>query len=219
MVGQSIAGKLSELGHGVMVGTRDTEKTLAHKEPTQMGLPPFGVWHKEHPKVKLGTFAQAAAFGEILVNATSGTATMEVLKLAGEKNLGSKTLIDVSNPLDFSKGMPPSLSVCNTDSVGEQIQRSYPAVRVVKALNTLTAMVMVNPGSVNNGDHHLFICGNDAQAKVKVKDLLSSFGWKEESFIDLGDITNARGTEMILPLWVRLYGVFRSPMFQFKIVR
>jgi predicted dinucleotide-binding enzyme len=219
MVGQAIGGKLSELGHNVTIGTRDVAGTLAKTERTPMGMPPYSAWQKEHPNVLLATFADAAAFGELLFNCTSGMVSLEVLKLAGEKNLGSKILVDVSNPLDVSKGIPPSLSVCNTDSLGELIQRTFPALKVVKALNTTNATVMVNPRSVANGDHSLFICGNDVEAKRAVKDLLASFGWNLDHVLDLGDITNARGTEMILPLWVRLYGLFQSPMFQFKIVR
>src|SRR5690606_31554142 len=120
---------------------------------------------------------------------------------------------------DFSKCMPPSLTVCNTDSLGEQIQREFPDTKVVKALNTLTGPLMVNPAAVANGEHNLFLCGNDADAKSKVKELLKTFGWKEESFMDLGDITAARGMEQILPIWVRIMSTLGTSMFQFKIVK
>lgn len=144
-------------------------------------------------------------------------AALDALKLAGTGNMNGKILIDVSNPLDFSKGMPPTLSVCNSDSLGEQIQRAYPGVHVVKALNTMNCNIMVNPSLVP-GSHDAFVSGNDAGAKAKVTDILKNwFGWK--TVIDLGDITTARGTEMLLPIWIRLMGKFQSPNFNFKIVR
>jgi predicted dinucleotide-binding enzyme len=218
MVGQAISGKLVELGHDVMIGTRDVATTLARTEPHPYGFPPFSVWHKEHPLVKLGSFAEAAAHGEMLINATNGTGSLQALELAGEAHLNGKVLIDIANPLDFSQGMPPALSVCNTDSLGEQIQRTYPNVKVVKTLNTVTAFLMVNPAQVGNADHTLFVCGNDASAKAQVTEWLKGwFGWKD--VIDLGDITNARGTEMLLPIWVRLFGVLQTGMFNFKIVK
>ena len=142
--------------------------------------------------------------------------SIEALKMAGAGNLKGKILIHVSNPLDFSKGMPPTLSVCNTDSLAEQIQRTFPDTRVVKALNTMGNPVMVNPGLVP-GDHDVFICGNDAQAKTNVVGILKSFGWN--SPIDLGDISAARGLEMILPIWLRLFGLFQTRNFNFKIVK
>jgi predicted dinucleotide-binding enzyme len=133
-------------------------------------------------------------------------------------NLKNKILIDIANALDFSKGMPPSLVVCNTDSLGEQIQRAFPDTKVIKTLNTMNCNLMVNPGLVANGDHDIFISGNDVEAKATVTKILRDwFGWK--SIVDLGDITNARATEMLLPIWVRLYGKFQSPNFNFKIVR
>ena len=218
MVGQTLSGKLVELGHDIMLGTRDVAGTLARSEPNQYGFPAFSVWQKQNPKVKLGTFADAAKHGEAVINATNGTASLDALHLAGEANLNDKILIDVSNPLDFSKGLPPTLSVCNTDSVGEQIQRAFPGVKVVKTLNTATVFLMVNPGLVAGGDHTLFVCGNDAAAKTQVSAWLKDwFGWQD--MIDLGDITNARGTEMYLPLWLRLWGALGSGMFNVKVVK
>ncbi|MGA3110163.1 MAG: NADP oxidoreductase, partial [Candidatus Bathyarchaeia archaeon] len=152
----------------------------------------------------------------VIFNCTAGTASLAALTAAGASNLKGKVLIDVANPLDFSKGMPPTLSVCNNDSLGEQIQRTFPSVKVVKALNTMNCILMVEPTLVP-GEHEVFVCGNDAQAKERVKEILKSFGWK--SIIDLGDITAARGTEMVLPLWLRLMGLFQSPKFNFKIMR
>jgi hypothetical protein len=216
-VGQAIAAKLAELGHGVFVGTRDPEATLARTNPDIFGNPPFKVWRGKHVDIEFGTHAQAAAHGELVVNATAGTGSIEALRAAGEKNVAGKILIDIANPLDFSKGMPPSLTVCNTDSLGEQIQRAYPEVKVVKALNTMNAYLMVGPQQLAGGEHTAFVSGNDAAAKKRVTELLRSFGWKD--IVDLGDITTARGTEMYLPLWARLYMSLGNPMFSIKIVR
>jgi hypothetical protein len=217
MVGQTIGGRLAQLGHDVMIGTRDVAETLARTAPDGMGNPPFSAWLKQNPKVKLGTFAQAAAHGELVVNATNGFAAIDILKAAGEANLNGKTLIDISNPLDFSKGMPPTLFVKDSDSLAEQIQRAFPRANVVKTLNTMTASVMVNPGQLAGGDHTVFVSGNDAGAKAQVAELLKSFGWRD--IIDVGDITTARGTEMLLPIWLRLMGALQTPLFNFKIVQ
>jgi predicted dinucleotide-binding enzyme len=216
-VGQAIAAKLAELGHGVFVGTRDPAATLARSDNDMFGNPPFKVWREKHAGVEFGTFAQAAAHGEIVVNATQGAVSIEALKAAGEKNLAGKILVDIANPLDFSKGMPPSLTVCNTDSLGEQIQRAFPQTKVVKTLNTMNAYLMVGPNKLADGNHTVFVSGNDAGAKQQVSGLLESFGWRD--IVDLGDVTTARGTEMILPIWVRIWGATKNPMFQFKLVR
>jgi predicted dinucleotide-binding enzyme len=216
-VGQTIAAKLAELGHAVFVGTRDPAETLARTNPDMFGNPPFAVWREQHPKVQFGTLAQAAAHGEIVVNATSGGGSLAALEAAGAGNLAGKVVIDLANPLDFSRGMPPSLTVCNTDSLGEQLQRAFPAARVVKTLNTMNAYLMVGPDKVAGADHTVFVSGNDAAAKQTVSELLRSFGWKD--ILDLGDITTARGTEMILPIWVRIFAATGSPMFQLKVVR
>jgi predicted dinucleotide-binding enzyme len=216
-VGQTIAARLSELGHGVVVGTRDPAATLARTERDVFGNPPFKAWRENHPNVELGTLAHAAAHGEVVVNATQGAGSLDALKAAGENNLAGKVLLDIANPLDFSKGMPPSLTVCNTDSLGEQIQRVFPRTKVVKALNTMNAYLMVGPRQLAEGAHTVFVSGNDAAAKQTVTELLRSFGWQD--IFDLGDITTARGTEMILPIWVRIFGATKNPMFQFKLVR
>jgi 8-hydroxy-5-deazaflavin:NADPH oxidoreductase len=217
VVGKTIATRLAGLGHDVMVGTRDPQKTLSRTDPDQYGNPPFSAWQQEHPEVKLGTFGDAAAHGEMVVNATAGAVSLEALKQAGEENLNGKILIDTSNPLDFSKGMPPTLSVSNTDSLGEQIQRRFPEARVVKTLHTMNAYLMVDPTELADADHTVFVCGDEAGAKSTVTELLRSFGWTD--IIDLGDITNARGTEMLLPVWLRLFGALQKPIFNFKIVR
>ena len=218
MVGQSLAEKLVSLGHEVAMGTRNIEKTVATKGKDAMGRPAIGDWLPLHPEVKLATQSDAAAFGELIINATSGFGAISALENAGRENLKGKVVLDISNPLDFSKGMPPSLWVCNTDSLGEMIQREFPEARVVKSLNTMNAYLMVNPSLVA-GDHTVFMCGNDSGAKGEVKTLLNAFGWKDENIIDLGDISTARGTEQLLPIWVRLMGAFGSPMFNFSIVK
>jgi len=217
VVGQTIAEKLVQLGHQVMIGTRDKQATLAKTGKDNFGRPPFSEWLRNNSKVQFGTYSEAASFGELLVNATSGTGSIEALKLAGENNLAGKVLLDISNPLDFSKGMPPSLTICNTDSLGELIQRTFPKLKVVKSLNTLTAYLMVNPGLLPEPTN-IFLNGNDAEAKSEVKKLLTTFGWNEKDIIDMGDITTARGTEQLLPIWVRLWGTLQTPMFNFKVV-
>ena len=206
IVGSTVGTKLVQLGHDVMMGSRTADNRKAHEWVMANGS-----------RASQGTFADAGSFGEIIFNCTPGMVSLEALRMAGEKNIGSKILVDISNPLDFSKGMPPSLSVCNTDSVGEQIQRAFPQLKVVKALNTVNCNLMVNP-SMLQGEHDIFVSGNDVVAKAKVVDILKNwFGWK--SVLDLGDISGARAQEMILPIWVRLMGIFKSPGFNFKVVR
>ena len=151
------------------------------------------------------------------MNATNGAGSLEALRAAGEENVDGKILIDIANPLDLSGGMPPSLFVSNTDSLGEQIQRAFPTVRVVKALNTMNAFVMADPSLVAGGEHSVFVSGNDEQAKARVTEILRSFGWKD--VIDLGDITTARGTEMYLPLWLRLWGALGTGTFNISVMR
>ena len=207
-VGDTIGSKLIELGHEVMMGSRtvNNEKALAFLS-------------KHSVNASAGTYADAAVFGEIVFNCTSGSGSLEALKSAGENNLNGKILVDIANPLDFSKGMPPSLFVVNTNSLAEEIQKEFPQLKVVKALNTMWCGIMVNPGLINAGDHHTFIAGNDAGAKGKVKEILISFGWAEQNILDLGDITKARGTEMYLPLWLSIYGATNNGAFNIKVVR
>lgn len=208
VVGKTIGSKLIELGHQVMMGSRtsNNEKALA--------------WVIESGALaSQGTFADAASFGEMVFNCSKGEFTLEVIKLAGEKNLSGKILIDVSNPLDFSKGMPPILSIINDNSLAEEIQKALPETKVVKTLNTMNCNLMVNPLLLKGGDHTVFMNGNDNDAKTEVSKLLQSFGWHSDNIIDMGDIATARGTEQLLPIWIRLYGKFGTPMFQFKIVK
>jgi 8-hydroxy-5-deazaflavin:NADPH oxidoreductase len=217
IVGQTIAARLAELGHVVTIGTRDPDATMARTDPDMYGNPPFSVWREAHLDIALGTFAEAGAHGELVVNSTAGAASLDALSAAGTQNLDGKVILDIANPLDFSQGMPPSLLVSNTDSLAEQIQRAFPGTRVVKALNTMNALVMVEPNRLAGGDHSVFVSGNDSEAKAGVTELLRSFGWTD--IIDLGDITTARGTEMLLPIWVRLFGVIQNPIYNFKVVR
>jgi 8-hydroxy-5-deazaflavin:NADPH oxidoreductase len=205
-VGETIGSRLIELGHTVKMGSRTSTNEKA------------AAWvAKSGDAASAGTFADAAAFGELIINCTKGEFTIEVLTMAGTENLSGKVLIDIANPLDFSNGMPPSLSISNTDSLGELVQRSFPDTHVVKALNTMWCGIMVNPRMLN-GTHHTYLCGNNAEAKQKTTNLLQQFGWAENEIIDLGDITNARGTEGILPLWLRVYGATKNGAFNFGIV-
>jgi predicted dinucleotide-binding enzyme len=216
-VGQTLAGRLAELGHEVTVGTRDVTATLARTDSDAMGNPPYSAWAAAHPAVRLAPFAEAAAAADLIVNATSGDVSLAALEAAGRDNLAGKVLLDVSNPLDFSAGFPPTLFVKDTDSLAEQIQAAFPDARVVKSLNTLTAALMVEPRQLADGDHSIFMSGNDAAAKETVAALLASFGHTD--VIDLGDISTARGPEMYLPIWLRLMNALSVPIFNIKVVR
>ena len=193
MVGNAIAAKLADLGHEVRIGSREAGEGK-------------------------GTFADAAAFGELAFNCTSGVHSLAALEAAGAENLAGKVLVDVANALDSSAGRPPTLAVANTDSLGEQIQRAFPAAKVVKALNTMNCEVMVDPAKVP-GAHNVFVCGDDADAKLQVGDLLQSFGWPAESIVDLGGIEAARGAEMYVAFWLRLWGTLGTGHFNIAVVR
>ena len=194
VVGHTLATRLVGLGHAVTMGARRAGNEKATAWVASAG-----------DQAAEGSFAAAAASAALVINATSGMASIEALIAAGAQNLAGKVLVDVANPLDFSKGMPPTLSVCNTDSLGEQIQRTFPEARVVKSLNTVNCDVMVHPDIVP-GTHTMFVAGNDEAAKDEARALLESFGWPPEDVLDLGDITASRGMEMYLPLWLRLWG-------------
>jgi hypothetical protein len=197
MVGTAIATKLVSAGHEARMGSRSRDNPKAKEWVEKAGR-----------GASQGTFADAAAFGEVVFNCTMGAASLEVLQAAGSANLRGKILVDVANPLDFSRGMPPSLFAGNTDSLGERIQAAFPDAKVVKALNTVNASVMVDPGRVR-GDSDVFVCGNDVGAKAEVTRILTKeFGWK--NVIDLGDITAARGTESYLLLWLRLWRALKT---------
>lgn len=198
-VGQTIGTHLVSNGHIVMLGSRSSNNPTAVK------------WATEHNS-RQGTFSDAALFGDIVFNCSFGNASLEVVKLAGIQNLHNKILIDVANPLDFSMGMPPRLTICNDSSLGEEIQKILPGTKVVKALNTVNNEIMVNPGKINGGGAELFICGNDEEARATVTELLvQEFGWKRECVIDLGGIIHARSTEALLLFFISIamkYGTF-----------
>ncbi len=208
MVGDTIGSRLIELGHSVMMGSRTASNEKAK-----------GFVAKHKSGASTGTFADAAAFGELIFNCTKGDGSIEALKQAGAA-VDGKIIVDVSNPLDFSKGAPPSLipSLSNINSLGEEIQKTFPLAKVVKTLNTMWCGLMVNPNMIGGGNHTNFISGNDAEAKAKVKVLLNEFGWRNENILDLGDITNARGSEAVLPIWLRVWGATQNGAFNFKVV-
>ena len=208
MVGTTIATKLVELGHRVTLGTRTPDNPKAQAWLAAVAS----------ERAAVASFSDAARAAELVFNCTAGVASLEALRLAGAEALAGKILIDVSNPLDFSHGMPPRLSVCNDDSLGEQIQAAFPETKVVKTLNTISAPLMVDPRSLA-GDHVVFVSGDDADAKrfVTQELLRDAFGWPE--VIDLGGIATARGTEMYLPLWLRLWGALGTAQFNLAIVR
>jgi len=216
-VGRALAEGFVREGHDVLVGTRDVDELMARTEPDRMGTPPFAEWLGEHAGVAVGAFSHVGEHAELLVNATLGTASIDVLRAAGLAEAPGRIVIDASNALDHSGGFPPSLFVVNTDSLAEQIQREFPDARVVKAWNTMTASLMTNPGLLSGGDHSIPICGNDDDARRQVADLLRSFGWRD--VVDLGDLTAARGMEAYLLLWLRLYGAAGTPLVNVKIVR
>jgi hypothetical protein len=220
IVGQTFASKLISLGHEVMLGTRNVSEKLSSTAKDVYGNPPFREWYAAINNVKLGTFEEAASFGEIILNVTQGGNSINALKLAGSKNLDGKILVDIANPLDFSQGMPPCLmpALSNINSLGEEIQKMFPQLKVVKTLNTMWCGIMVNPNLIGEGDHTNFICGNDDDAKTKVKSLLIEFGWKNENLLDLGDISSSRGTEAILPVWLRIWGATQNGAFNLKVV-
>jgi predicted dinucleotide-binding enzyme len=207
MVGRAIGTKLVELGHDVLMGSRSADNERAAEWVASAGA-----------GARQGTFADAAAHGELLFNCTAGEASLEAIGSARRGDLEGKILVDVSNPLDHSRGMPPGLFTSTFDSLGEQIQRAHPDTRVVKTLNTVNCEVMVDPGKVP-GEHDVFVCGNDEAAKAQVVELLRSFGWPAEHVLDLGDITTARGTEAYLMLWIRLWGALQTGHFNVRVVR
>jgi predicted dinucleotide-binding enzyme len=205
--GRAIATRLLQLGHEVTMGSRSAGAEALNEWLEEAGEDAHG-----------GTFAEAAVAAELVFNCTAGTASLEALKAAGAENLAGKTLVDVANPLDFSAGFPPTLSVCNDESLAEQIQSAFPETRVVKSLNTVNNAVMVDPGRVR-GEHSVFVCGDDEAAKAQVRALLEAIGWPPDSIVDLGDLTGARATEMYVALWVRLYGTLDTADFNIAIAR
>ena len=207
MVGKAVAGRLVGLGHRVTMGSRTADNESATAWAAAAGA-----------LADCADYAGAASAAELVFNCTAGAGSLAALHAAGEHSLAGKVLVDVANPLDFSDGMPPTLFVSNTDSLGEQIQRAFPDARVVKALNTVNCEVMVDPSRVS-GEHDIFVCGNDEPAKAEVRELLRGFGWPDSSILDLGDISAARGTEGYLAIWLRLWGVTGTGDFNIKVVR
>jgi predicted dinucleotide-binding enzyme len=209
-VGATIGSRLVDLGHQVMMGSRtaNNEKALAFVSKHQ------GI------NAAAGTFSEAATYGEVIFNCTKGEYSLDAIALAG-KGINGKVLIDVSNPLDFSNGMPPHLipNLANTNSLGEEIQKRFPETKVVKTFNTMWCGIMVDPNLVGGGNHINYVCGNDASAKNTTINILKQFGWKNECLLDLGDITNARGTEATLLIWLRVYGATKTGAFNFNIIK
>jgi predicted dinucleotide-binding enzyme len=207
VVGTTLGGGWVAAGHEVRLGSRSADNAAAVS------------WAAEHgAAASHGTFADAASFGEVVVNATSGAATLAALSAAGADQLAGKVLIDVSNPLDFSGGFPPTLLVKDTDSLAEQVQRAFPLTRVVKTLNTMGASVMVAPGSLSEPSD-AFVAGDDAAAKDTVRGLLAGLGWSADHVIDLGTVDAARGMEMYLPLWLRIMQASGTADFNLRVVR
>jgi predicted dinucleotide-binding enzyme len=199
VVGRALAGRLAGLSHEVVVGTRDPDATLARTEPDRQGTPPYSQWQEQNPAVRLVSLADAGAHAELLINATAGAGSVDALTAAGVADRDGLVVLDVANPLVFS-AEGPALSVANTDSLAETLQRAFPNAHVVKSLNTMNAAVMVDPARVP-GDHVVFVAGDDASAKETVTRLLGEFGWGTGRVVDLGGLTAARGAEMFVLLW------------------
>jgi 8-hydroxy-5-deazaflavin:NADPH oxidoreductase len=199
-VGPALGKAFSGVGHDVVIGTRDPEQTKRREQWAGVDLP-------------LAAYEDLDA--EVFINATNGRGSLSALQAVGEA-LNGHVLIDAGNPLDFSQGFPPSLFVCNTDSLAEQLQREFPQARVVKMFNTMANEVMINPRGLNN-DSTIFVAGNDPAARQTATSLAADLGWTD--VFDLGDLTAARGLEMYLPLWVRILAQLGRPHFNIKLVR
>ncbi|MBU2661928.1 NAD(P)-binding domain-containing protein [Actinoplanes bogorensis] len=210
MVGRGLAGRLARLGHDVVVGTRDADATAGRSD--------FQEWQQAHPDVGLLPFAQAGAFGELVINASAGASSLAALDAVGADNLDGKVLLDLAIPLDLSQGLPPTLLIAADDSLGERIQRAFPGARVVKSLHTMYFEIMIDPARIP-GPHSVFVAGEDAAAKKTVSELLGEFGWPQDAIIDLGGITTARGTEMYSRLYFDLVGAFGDFNFTINVVR
>lgn len=215
VVGRTLAARWAELEHSVAVGTRDVSAT--HSRMDSDGGVSFADWLAANPRISLLDFAAAGRFGEVVVNATNGAASMQALIGVGADNLAGKVLVDVANPLDFSQGFPPTLLLKDNDSLAEEIQRGFPDARVVKTLNTVTADVMARPDRVGDGGTSVFLSGDDPAAKSVAAELLRDLGWRD--IIDLGDVTTARGPEMYLPLWLRVMAAQGTALFNIQVVR
>lgn len=214
VVAQTLGTKWIGLGHDVAIGTRDPSKV----DEKKMMATSLREWRAQtENRGKIVTFQEAAAFGDVLVNATGGTVSIEALKQAGADKVGGKVLIDIANELDHSRGMPPRALASDDRCLAEKIQAAFPNLKVVKTLNTISALVMVNPKGLAGGDHTVFLSGNDAAAKSQVTELLRGLGWSD--ILDLGDISTARGPEMYMAFWLRLWGATRTPNVNIKVQR
>jgi predicted dinucleotide-binding enzyme len=218
VVGQTVAARLAGLGHEVALGTRDPQATLERSEPDRFGNPPLRDYLTTHPDVILAAFADAAAGADLVVNATNGEVSQAVLTAAGADNLAGVVVLDIANVLDFANGFPPNVGVGLSDSLAEQLQRAFPQARIVKALNTMNAYLMVDPAQLAGGDHSVLVAGDDEDAKKLVGEVLASFGWRD--IVDLGPLSAARGAELYVALWVRLLPVVGgNGQFNIKVVR
>jgi hypothetical protein len=216
-VGKSLGAALIRRGHEVVLGTRDVRRKMEEK-PTEDAPQPFHEWLSKNKKIRLAPFAEAAAHGEIVMNAVAGHASLEVLAKVKPSDLKEKILIDITNALGPWGEGPIELFVVNNDSLAERIQRAHPNVRLVKALNTVTAHIMVNPAGLASGDHDVFVAGNDPEARERVARFLrEEFGWK--TVIDLGDLTAARGLEMMIMVWLKIWAALGTSDFNYRIVR
>ncbi len=205
-VGQALAGRLAGLSHEVSMGTRNVQSTIDGGKVND--------FLTNNASVTLKTFADAAQGAEMIVLATLGTAAQSSLESAGD--IAGKVVLDITNPLDFSKGFPPTLFLSNDTSLGEVLQAKFPSTHIVKSLNTMYNGLMIDPRSLGE-DSTVFVSGNDADAKAKVASILKEFGWKDSEILDLGDITTARGTESLLPVWLRIFGATQNGFFNFKV--
>ncbi len=213
VVGQTLGAKLVELGHDVALGTRDPKKLDEKKNMADS----LGEWLARVKKARVVSFEEAAAHGELIIAAVHGQVTLEALQMANAGKLGAKVLVDTSNELDFSKGMPPRVLASQDRCNAERIQAAFPSLRVVKSLNTMAATVMVNPKALAGGDHTVFVAGNDKDAKATVTQMLRWFGWTD--ILDLGDVSAARGPEMYMGMWVRLWGAAGHGNLNIKVQR
>jgi predicted dinucleotide-binding enzyme len=191
-VGRRLAAGFRSRGHDVMIGSRDPSK------------PELREWVSgDGAGVEPGTFAQAAEHGELLALAVLGDAADEAIADARPGNFTGKVVIDAMNPLDFSGGFPPKLSISGEDSLGERVQRSLPGARVVKAFNTIGNAYFVDP-KFGDGEPTMLIAGDDEGAKRTVRDVLADFGWLDT--VDIGDIEGSRELEAICIAWVKIGG-------------
>jgi predicted dinucleotide-binding enzyme len=217
VVAQTLGAKLIELAHDVVIGTRDPAKLDDKKNMGGTLREWLAGVAKGGKQGKVASFRDAAAHGDLLINATHGQVSIDALKLADAEKIGSKVLIDVANLLDFSKGMPAQVLASQDNCLAERIQTTFPNLKVVKSLNTIGAPVMVAPQALAGGEHTVFVSGNDVAAKAAVAELLKSFGWKD--VLDLGDVSSARGPEMMMAMWLLMWRATGTGMVNIKVVR